>query len=129
MDTNQSLERTSQGKTERVCSAILKISVAFNVALSKETQAIYLSELIHLSDPELASATTATIREWPESSKMPPLNFILTRARAVVTDVPRGRKYASVADIDPERCPKGWTPEDVFRAHLTIEKIHSEARR
>ena len=58
----------------------------------------------------------AEIREWAEQWR--PGEHTTTT-----------RRFQSVSEIDPERCPKGWTPEDVFRAHLTQEKIRSEARR
>lgn len=124
---DKSLERISPERMQRVFSGIMKISAAFNVALGKETQVIYANELIHLSDSELENGVTSTIREWEHASKMPPLNFILERS--IASEIPTGRRFASVSDIDPERCPKGWTPEEVFAAHLTQEKARNGARR
>ncbi len=40
-----------------------------------------------------------------------------------------GRRFRSVEDIDPAKCPKGWTPEQVFAAHLTQEKSREASRR
>ena len=94
--------------------------------LSDDTLSVYLEVLLTLTPAQLREATRRTIQEWAEPSKMPPPKFITDRAP---TPQILGRKFATVADVDPEKFPKDWTPEEVFRAHLTQEKIRGTARR
>ncbi len=58
---------------------IVKIASAANVELTEATQAIYVERLIQLTTEQVTEATRRTIEEWSESSKMPPLAFILAR--------------------------------------------------
>lgn len=80
---------------KRFCAdSIFKIAAAANVEISEATAAAYLEQLISLSTAQMAVATTKTIREWVEPSKMPPIAFILERGYAgispeVANDTPR----------------------------------------
>ena len=112
---------------KRCAFSLSRIAAASNVELSKATAEIYLERFLRLTPEELEEAVRRTIDEWTEASKMPPLSFILDRAIAPESFHPR--KFSSVADIDQDRVPKGWTAEEVFRAHLTQEKIRQDARK
>lgn len=76
---NQNRKQTATEKQRKVCSAILKIAAAANCELSKDSQAIYANELSVLSEVQLEYACSRTIPEWTESSRMPPIAFILER--------------------------------------------------
>ena len=95
--------------------------------MGEDTQEIYFKRLRRLTADEMRTAGERTIEEWTEPSKMPPLSFILERA-VVDESTLKGKRFSSVADVDAERCPKGWTPDEVFRAHLTQERIRGGAR-
>jgi len=63
-----------------------------------------------------------TIEEWTEASKMPPLAFILDRRDIrQLEPIEPSKSFTSLADIDIEKCPKNWTPEEVFRAKRTMQ--------
>lgn len=53
---------------------------------------------------------------------MPPIEFILERSNGEAYQPRTERMFTSEAEIDPEKCPKGWTPRDVWRAKLTMER-------
>lgn len=78
-----------------VLSSVVKIAAAANVELSKATIAIYVERLGKLSSERIRQATTRTIDDWREASKMPPLSFIIERsylgreAQEVIDDAPR----------------------------------------
>jgi len=61
-------------------SSICKIAAAANVELSKATMAVYVERMDRLSSERIRQATTRTIEDWAEPSKMPPLSFILERS-------------------------------------------------
>lgn len=63
-----------------VLAQIQKLSAAFRVELTEETQAIYLSKLIGIPPTRLAVAIDRTIDVWDKASMMPTLNFIMFQA-------------------------------------------------
>lgn len=120
-------------KTEKLLSILLtQLATVLQVELSPERVSLYshalkdltrgqlqygVDQALKLFTPEYGRTfpSPAEIREWAESYR--PEEPISTR------------KFQSVADMDPDRCPKGWTPEQVFRAHLTLEHYRREAQR
>ena len=82
---------------------ILKMAAAANVELSEATLAVYLERLSKLTKPQMDQATSRTIEEWQESSKMPTLAFILERSYiqpAMVTAQELERRYRSLIKND-----------------------------
>ncbi len=71
--------KTSKHHAEYLLASIRKIAAAFNVELSEATQAVYMEFLAPLSEENIYNATSKTILEWKEPSKMPPPIFILER--------------------------------------------------
>lgn len=71
-----SLEKTAKAY---LLSQIQKLAAAANVALSRETIAIYATELAALTPEQLDLAIGRTVREWDKPSQMPTLAFILAR--------------------------------------------------
>lgn len=77
--------------------------------MTAATQKVYLERLEKLTFDEMTCAAQATIEEWGEAHKMPPLVFILERAgRARDRELAeRSRKLLNRGDK-----PAGWEPVD-----------------
>ena len=147
MDHGESQKRTSPAKTVKpyLLSQISKLAAAVNVELTKETIAVYAEVLATLSREVLESAVRRTIWEWDRPHMMPPVAFLLERAVRETQelklladtneilhrpDKPEAKSpEASIADIDPAKCPKGWTVQDVQRSRLTMATIRAQARK
>ena len=101
---------------------ILKIAAAATVELPEASQAAYLERLQKLSAEEIQRAATQTIEDWREPSKMPPIPFILERARADYKMLEHTRVLLERGDKPPD-----WTsPED---AKAFIERVKREAKK
>ncbi len=134
METGKSLTLSElHGKTEKpshvlVAKCLIQLGSALNREVSIDQIAMYCRALEDIGELQLKFAfetalralgefmpSIAQIRSYAEEWR-PPENFF-------------GRQFRSVSDIDPARCPSGWSPEDVFRAHLTQERLRDGARR
>lgn len=117
---------TSPTKTRLIfcVESINKIAHAMNVKLSEGTIAVYTEKLSCLSTAQMALATSKTISEWPEPSKMPPIPFIIERAYETIDDAPSVLDRVSTALID-EAKRSGITPEEI-QAWLEGKDITSE---
>src|SRR3990167_6397330 len=134
MDNENSLHRNSTIKQQRIlCVArwLQRYADTFHMygktlADFPERQEAFLQVLATLSVDAIDAGFAACLNTCTEF----PVPFeVETEARRWQQDhVPTTRRYNSVAEIDPENCPKGWTPEEVFRAHLTQERIRGGAR-
>lgn len=81
MDSDNTGWTTTPGERMNfLVKSLLKIAAAANVELSKATMAVYVERLSKLSSERIRQATTRTIEDWTEPSKMPPLPFILERS-------------------------------------------------
>src|SRR5439155_4357533 len=71
-------------------------------------------QALRLFKPEYGKTfpTPAELREWAEEAISPDEN----RKAALESD-----------EIDPEKCPAGWTPEEVKRARITMRVIRQQA--
>ena len=103
------------------------MATAINQSIDEDRIDVYVHALNDLDEPALRHGFEMAMRSLGEF--LPSIQQIRNYAESFRPTTATRRQFESVADIDPEKCPKGWTPEDVFRAHLTQEKIRREARR
>lgn len=112
--------------------ALLEMQIAFRTELNDPERELYIEHLCSIRADIVALAARQLIETWKPNfgQTFPSIAEILEAGIQVAQQTPQaGRKFKSVDDIDPAKCPKGWTPEEVFRAHLTQEKFREEAHR
>lgn len=127
---HESLEQTKKRELEFVSDCMLQLGTALNQEIPEERIALYIRALSDLSERQLAFGFERALKLFkPEFGKTFPAPSEIREWAEELVEIPIGRKFNSVADIDPEKCPKGWIPEDVFAAHLTQEKIRGDSRR
>lgn len=115
MDTRPRLTETPKPPDGFYLSYILKIAAGAAVEISETTQAVYLERIRQLSPTEIQTATSRTLEEWSEASKMPPLAFILERTGAA--DYREDRRL-----LDRDDKPPDWVAIG-RRAGISSEQI------
>lgn len=104
-----------------------KLAQALNQEISIPRVELYSEALRDLDEAPLRHAFECALRGLGEF--MPSIAILRDYADSWhPTAESRRRKFNSVADIDPAKCPNGWTPKDVFRAHLTQQVIRDQVQ-
>ena len=125
---NESLGRTVKPQHSLVANYLTQMALALNQEIQPERIALYCQALSDIGENQTKHAFNQALRHLGEF--LPSIRELSDWAESWRPDEQsETRQFKSVSDIDPEKCPKGWSPEDVFRAHLTQEKIRGGARR
>ncbi len=123
---SEAREREEKRLNVFLVTHLTQLGMAIDQPPSDEKILLYRQGLADLSEDALKHGFDEALRHL--GSFLPTIQQLREWSEAYRPTEPRqGRKFASVSDIDPAKCPAGWTPEQVFAAHLTQEKLRAEA--